>query len=589
MYISSCVDHVGQNRQGPEIEAVRCFLRTSAKGLKALNASTEEDFLSVGACLQALSSKSETVSKAAASVVGLVTSEGFEEDTKRLKKVGELINHYFRQARIKLEGYSGSLLRMLSRIETAYTPLSTFKTIVRHLHMLGISTRIEDARLNNDGGFDMLSEHVEKLSVVIASKAEGILKAMISLHGSMKQTLPNVISARDEINAVMQDVLGSLAAGFSTLLEKRELSARTAARLAAKSEEVSSNISEVISSLQFHDIIRQQIEHVIELFEELAGETSAANSEILNVLADTGGIQIDQLDHARKEMFAAVTRITHSLQGITCHLSAMLEEAEDLIGAAGKEDSSFLSDLKESLSTVIGSLSRNADTDAKLAGAIGHVSGSIREVSAFVADIEEIASEIDLIAINAQIRAARMTAKGGALGVLAEAIRTLSDRTRNQTRETTGTFEDVEAAALELGDPGEDEDKEGEIGTATVEMRSLLDSLDGSQERLSSLIDELKSETLGLTDAVETVLKGLSAHTRTDEMVGGIIGDLRKIIGRREIDAGSKGRTEAEHLARLARRYTMQQERKVHQAHFNRAQSVSAVEKNHFSGNVELF
>ena len=111
----------------------------------------------------------------------------------------------------------------------------------------------------------MLSGHVEKLSVVIASKAEGILEAMVSLHGAMKQTLPRVLAAKNVIGDRTQDMLHSLAAGLSTLFEKRELSARTAVRLAAKSEEVSSNMSEVISSLQFHDITRQQIEHVIDM------------------------------------------------------------------------------------------------------------------------------------------------------------------------------------------------------------------------------------------------------------------------------------------------------------------------------------
>ena len=151
------------------------------------------------------------------------------------------------------------------------------------------------------------------------------------MHEAMKQTLPRVLAAKDVINDRTQEMLHSLAAGLSTLFEKRELSAQTAVRLAAKSEEVSSNMSEVISSLQFHDITRQQIEHVIDMFDELSAEGSQGSAnDIVEVLGDTADLQIDQLDHARKEMFSAVARIMDGLQGIARHLSAMLGETEDV-------------------------------------------------------------------------------------------------------------------------------------------------------------------------------------------------------------------------------------------------------------------
>ena len=574
-----------------ESEAAEEFILASAKELRDLNASTEEDFLSIGTYLQELSSQATAVSKAAGTIVGLVTGEGVQKDTGRLRDVEGLINAYFRESQVKFEHRSGSLQRMLNLIETAYGSLSIFKTIVKHLHILGVSTRIEDARLNNEGNFDMLSGHVEKLSVVIASKAEGILEAMVSLHEAMKQTLPRVLAAKNVIGDRTQDMLHSLAAGLSTLFEKRELSARTAVRLAAKSEEVSSNMSEVISSLQFHDITRQQIEHVIDMFGELSAEGSQGSAnDIVNVLGDTGDLQIDQLDHARKEMFSAVMRIVDGLQGIARHLSAMLEETEEFIGVAGKENSSFLSDLTYSASFVIGSLNQNAETGTELAGAVSHVSGLIESVFAFVNDIDEIASEIELISFNAQIRAARMAGNGGALGVLSEAIRNLSDSTRNQTLEMTRTLEDVKDAALELGAADEREGSEEEIGAMTAEMKSLLDSLGESQDRLSSLLGQLKRATGELTDAVGTVVQGVDAHRRTDEVIGGIIKGLQQIIGSRKIAADAEAGKNSDHLAKLTARYTMYQERSLHQAHLDRMNgTASAVEQKDFADNVELF
>ena len=199
------------------------FIRTSANELRALNASTEADFLSIGAYLQELSCQAEAVSKAAQSVVGLVTDERAEKDMERLREIEGLINASFGGSQVELQRSSGSLSRMLGLVETAYRSLSTFKTIVKHLHMLAIATRIEDARVNKDANFDMLSEHVENLSVIIASKAEGILQALAALLETVKQTLPAVLSAKEAINDRTEEMLHSLDAGLSTLFREARL------------------------------------------------------------------------------------------------------------------------------------------------------------------------------------------------------------------------------------------------------------------------------------------------------------------------------------------------------------------------------
>ncbi len=561
------------------------IIRSGAKQLKALNASTEEDFLSIGAYLQDLSRRAASIAKAAESVVGLVTGEEVGKDTERLGDAVRSVDEYFRESQVKFERDSGSLLRMLHVVETAYRPLSVFKTIVKHLHMLGVSTRIENARLNEDGGFDTLAEHVEKLSVVIASKSDGILKGLIALHKAVKQTLSMIFAARDATHDRTLEILDGLASSLSTLSEKRGSSSQTAIRLASGSEEVSADMSEVISSLQFHDITRQQIEHVIDAFDELAGEDA-----IVEVIFEIGGLQIDQLDHARGEISSAVGRMMDGLHGIAARLSGMVKETETLTGASGREHSSFLSDLGRSVSFVIGSLDRNGDTDKELGGAVDYVSGLIENLSAFVNDIEEIASEIELIAINAQIRAARTEDNGGALGVLAEAIRALSDTTRGQTVEMTGTLTQVSDTALQLRTTGDARGRKSEIGAITAGMAPLLESLARSQERLLTLLDGLEKESRELTSGIERVVEGITAHERTNEVVNGVIAGLRQVTALRKPATGARPGSGADPLGKLAARYTMNQERSLHQAHMDRINGTrSMVEEKGFAGNVELF
>lgn len=568
------------------------FIRASAGDLRALNTSTEGDFLSVGAYLHELSSKTSTILRNIELVVGIVTGEGVRENTERLQEVRELINAYHSESRIVFEQQASSLVKILTALDIAHSPLSILKRITKHLHVLSVSIRIEDARLNDGDNFGMLSEQVEMLAGVIAQKIEAIFELFVSLREAVQRTLPGVNSARHAIDDRTAGIVHSLASGVSILVEKRTSSAQTATTLSRRSEEVYSNISDVISFLQFQDISRQQIEHVIETFDELSieGQQGLAD-DIVCVLSELGALQIEQLDHARGEISRAVETIVDRLQAITGGLSAVLHDTDALIRANNvQEGNSFLSDLRQSASFVMTLLDENSEIGNRLAEAISGVSELLEKLSTLLGDVEDTASEIELIAINAQIRAARMTGFGAALGVLAKAIRNLSDTTMSQTQVMARTIEDLNRTAVELRADSRRGNYQTGVGIAVAEMKTLLNSLGESEGELTSLLADFKNRTKELHDEVEALIRHISAHTRTDSVVDGIIEGLQKIVNRRPAGACRATNPNVERLARLAERYTMHQERSVHQTHVNRTTgSCSTFDENGFADNVELF
>jgi len=85
-------------------------------------------------------------------------------------------------------------------------------------------------------------------------------------------------------------------------------------------------------------------------------------------------------------------------------------------------------------------------------------------------------------------------------------------------------------------------------------------------------------------------VKGISAHNRTNEVVSGVITGLQQIVARRKMAGGMESGKTADHLSKLTTRYTMHQERSLHQAHVNRIHgSAPIVEEKRFADNVELF
>ncbi len=566
-----------------------------ARELRALNAATEEDFLSLGLSLGKVSSEAQNISALAASVVELVRNEEIERDASRFRDLFDSLDEHFRQSRVKVDRGHDPLRHMGDIVNDAHRPLSAFRKIVKHLRMLSVSTRIENARLvDNDNSFDVLAENVEKLSVMIALKSKSFLGGLTSLQETITETAGKTLTSGASMEKRTELMLRSLSTNLSMLSEKHASSLRAVSTLTARSDEVSRGISEVVSSLQFHDITRQQIEHVADIFDEI-GTGQSGNSgtcAAMDALKHVGGLQIDQLKHAKDELVSAIERVMTSLHLIASLLVDMSKDAATLISVAGNGGKSFLSELNDSLSLVMDSFVANEETGRGLSAAVKSVTGMVEKLTAFVDDIEEIGSEIELIALNAQIKASHKEEDGGALGVLAEAIRNLSDDAGSQTLIMTDALKWVRDTALELDALESEEGGAGRnIRPIKERMQDLLEALGRSHQTLFRCLDDLNKRSLGLTRAIETAVRGITAHVRANKVMGDIVQSLERLLaGSSKVTDHAGSTTGNDYLELVANRYSMDRERHVHQSYLSGTKGGPGQDKSgDFGDNVELF
>jgi hypothetical protein len=356
------------------------------------------------------------------------------------------------------------------------------------------------------------------------------------------------------------------------LSEKRSSSLRVVSTLAARSDELSKGISEVVSSLQFHDITGQQIGHVVEIFEIGTGQSgNGGMCATMDALRHVAGLQIDQLKHAKDELISAVERVMTSLHQIASLLVDMSRDAATLMSVSGNGGKSFLSELNDSISLVMGSFVANEETGRSLSAAVRSVTGIVEKMTAFVNDIKTIGSEIELIALNAQVKASHTEGNGGALGALAEAIRNLSDDAGSHTAIITDALKGIRDAALELDALGSEECSAGrKIHPIEKQMQELLEELGRSHQTLVRYLDDLDKRSLGLTRAIETAARGIMAHGRANRVIGGIVQDLERLLLRDpKVADHAGGHNGTDYLYLVADRYTMVRERNIHQSYLS--------------------
>lgn len=574
----------------------------SAK-LAAVSGTTEQEFLDIGGRLQDFYQRGLGISGLASEMVGEVAGDHV---TGAMRGLGEMLDDmgcYVKRAQNEIQVSADTLREILELLAKVSDPLSGFKKVNKVLRMLGISTKIESARLGQSAaGFDTLASDVAELSVQVNDKAAVILKRKEELARTIEQTLTGVLNSgarqHDQVMAILARTRGSLQA----LTEINTRCSSSVATVSAVSDEVYRSIGDVVMSMQAHDIVRQQIEHVDEALTDLKHGLSAGTAG-----ADTAAavceLQIAQLRHAEAELDDAVTTIIDGMREIARKQSGLSAQTSSMAGMADQTGGSFFSEMEKDISVVSDALLDSSKVNQALCVAMATVAQTVGEIATFVGDIEKIGEEIKLIALNAQIKSAYTGDEGAALGVLAEAIQRLSIDAIDHTGAVSATLQAISAVTdrLNEGVGAEASGLESEVHGMVRTLSGLLQTLRQVNDTLQHSLRDMDDSVTRLSCDIEQVVAGVTVHRKVSQVLETAVGEIAAVVAQaRKLAPASPG---AGNLDQLTQRYTMQSERRIHESlsgvHAGRdasprpltvaAAPPPAATEDDLGGNVELF
>lgn len=573
-----------------------------AQGLTDLNVSTEADFLTLGTQLNRLSDIAREVTTTARDAVSLILDHEIAQATEELRKIFQAIGEYLGSSEQGLENSYGNLSMILSGLKDIWEPLSGFKKTVKHLKIFGVSIKIESARITgSDNGFNNLASDVEKLSALIASKSSQILKELEPLYAIVDHALSRFLKEEAKEHTKAKEILEQITASLSSLGSRQNLSSGTIQRIENKSSEIGADIGEIVTSLQFHDITRQQIDHVKEGFDELKTRLQHASAHDkeedlsnLYIIPNVCMLQANQLSDSHLQLLSAVEKVIGKLREIEGKVFDISHEIVTLLKVADSDEDTFLSDVKEGVSSVISSLKENAKTSSELRKGISSAAQTVNAITAFVDEIEDIGLEIELIALNASVRAAHTDKGGQSLGVLAEAIRNLSENTHANTTYISDSLKKIGLMAKDLGNTS-DRPADGnapEVEKMVEEMHLLLGSFEKTNGKVVPLFARLGTQAGTLAEGVEQTVGDITALEKADTTLRQIISRLKDISSQaREFFPEDNTAGQEDYLKQMENLYTMERERDIHRNLYGSGPEVGsyAGDQEGLGSNVELF
>ncbi len=443
--------------------------------------------------------------------------------------------------------------------------LAGFQAIRSTCQTIGFMTRLEIERLGTAGtDFGSLADDLDSLTEHVHEKVETVLET-----GSL--LIPPIESAMVNIAALDEMQVRDLTGAFESLSAFRDIQNRArdaSARLGARYEAIAAAFKKLIVSVQFHDMTRQRVEHVIEILRRLASGPAAETKGGFTSRAAVLALQSSQLADAAEKFAASVASVAQSLDDVASHIGEMAEESRSLSGLSKDADNTYFLQMERGCSAILHSLKELAHADYGTRITSGDLQETISLMRGSIAEIHQIGLQMKRMALNASIVAAQIGQSGDAIHVLAVSMR---DRALESGERSESLFESLGSmseAALRLfaHDGAAAADRRLSQDGCVEGMLIAVAELHTSGERSIARIAEILASGAGLREDLCAARRDFTVGTLFSESIRRARGTLDEIGDgiRSGLMPGDAGPSE-QGLADFATHYTLQSERDVHQ------------------------
>lgn len=584
--------------------------------LEEVSIESEPQFVNLGMNLQEIFSGAESLTKLTRETAMLI--DGSSGDNI-LTNIGE----FSRRSLAKLDTCREDVINVLPKVETCslnlkrlYDMCPVIRTIAKKLNIVALHISMESSRSREcEEMFDFFVQEIKQLANTVHEISIRIREDSEKAKSKQVADFTTIANRKDKLSSLADNAHRSVEENVHHIEELIKMALKTMCRSEDHSKKISSLVGEVVVAIQFHDIARQQIEHIVQTLEEVGtflkedSIDGSASTEILTKSLVKAyavlSLQDEQINQVIKEINSAYKKIKGSFNEIGNEVDVLVSEMaglsettdsynhsgtpfENLISGLNQLES-ILTQGKEMAGIIDQNLRQSAETAENLARRL--------------TQMEDISMDLHIKAINALIMSKRLGTEGKTLSVLAEDVTEVSMDSNEFVLDVVEILKAIGDLATTLSclsnveehDPGMDGTGQLNLSTGADMITVVYDDFLGRSVRSVAESKELRSRIIHL----EAELEFLREIEDTLSFQQGNISKIMENI----IPFIPEKQQIADELDHLRERYTMEIERGIHNRAvkkvsssqdstdtiFNDDADTERTDENYLGDNIELF
>jgi hypothetical protein len=500
------------------------------------------------------------------------------------------LNFYHYQIRTYVEDFEkqinktiNDLEEMIREINSLYLPLKnykqnilTFKYLIANLK-LNIAYFAPTQNTMYDSEINFLNTKIESVNALYPNLEEGleIIKTFIfDMLGHFKLL-------RDQNNKRTSLILYQSDYSLNFLNAKHAEIISQIIALRSKTNNCYNCVSQIITNLQFHDIIRQKIEHIQTIQKSLLEEiifisnnnSNKINRSIAMQIKDMAELQSAQLTHTNKEYQKAIEIIIKQFLDISENMSFVLDTGANISGVTEVGETPFTEvekELNESVATLqdllesINSFYIEAPVISDAITGIRSIFKGLFVINAeFEEGIETLITKFNENNNNDEGKKMIRHLRDGS--GFTKHIQTLKKTVKQLIKNSNELEQTIQTKQAE-------NNINNKLTAISNQTSSMVKEITTANKDIVSIMEVNTKLSFQISENIQAAIKQVKYYDFFDKSIEQIIGHLQQVyywLASNEIDSEDIEIVHSNRLEELKKQYTMESERLIHQSILN--------------------
>ncbi len=551
--------------------------------ITALNESSAKDFLTLNSNLKENYKLADKISGNAKQLFDILAGKDRNYLLKKLET-------FHTGLKFQIDGFADSVAKgskVLENIQSAFNsmfiPVKNFNQNLMTMNFLLANLKLNLTYLNHeDIVINKSDELIGKIKSIkeIYDVFDNKMNKIKALSSSMQDFFSHL---KEQQTVTLETILEQIQSSVTILTAKYHEASIQMPLLTKKSEAYFDNVSKIITNLQFHDIIRQKMEHVQNTHKEIINELNAFDFKDTNAslaehtskflqIKDIAGVQVAQLIHTNQEYQDAIEKITINFLEIGDDMKAVSEMCTSFSGHHPHKGGSHFREIEANLEKSL-ELINKFGTDGEI---FSHkVKTIVEAISNLKGDALKIENECSFIkgTLNTVFELINYDDKKlPEINKLSKQVSELSKSIRSELEAMQKFFLNAEDETVILETLVENnfESKfSANLQKFSESIFSIVKILNSDNAQVEEILKENGEIGNQLAVDIQTSIEKVKYYDFFEQVIEEIILELNNIYLTIKSDSMSKSEDQAIDLESLKKRYTMQSQRTIHERVLN--------------------